>query len=178
MNNYVKSALTLLGVFAAGLILVLSFKSIDVTINVSDKEKDKVENTQVQDNNTTVVSEKKIEKLPQLAKLSGKICYPSEVIPPLSLFLVNIDTDQTITKNTTQNQASYFFEDLAPGSYRVYAKVTSQLNDTNSNIGGYTPAIECGLTVECTNHDLIEINLQSDVNFDTADICDWYGVKL
>ncbi len=81
--------------------------------------------------------------------------------------------------DTGMNQGTYSI-DLPAGTYHVIAYPFSA--DTyappapGSSVlaGGYTQAVPCGLTVDCTDHSLIVITVVSGQTT-TADPGDWYA---
>ncbi|HSX39383.1 MAG TPA: hypothetical protein VLI92_02225 [Candidatus Saccharimonadales bacterium] len=102
--------------------------------------------------------------------VSGKICYPGEGIPPLKIYLQNTTTNAVLVQSTSQNQNSYSFSNVIPGTYYAFAYVKG------GNLGGdYSPAVPCGLSVNCTDHKPIAVNVVSGSSLTNIDICDWYG---
>jgi hypothetical protein len=106
---------------------------------------------------------------PQNATIMGNLCYPSEAIPPLTVYAQETTTLNTVSVQTAENQAQYSIEVPAPGTYVVFAY-------TSFGVGGaYTPAVACGLTVDCTDHTPIALTLDPGAVVNGADICDYYG---
>jgi hypothetical protein len=106
---------------------------------------------------------------PQTATIMGGLCYPSEGIPPLTVYAQEVSTLQTVSINTAENQSEYSLEVPAPGTYVLFAY-------TGFGVGGaYTPAVACGLTVDCTDHAPIAVTVEPGATFAGADICDYYG---
>ncbi len=102
--------------------------------------------------------------------LEGNLGYPSEQIPPLEVYAFNSKDMKDYRKvKTVQNQGSYSFEDLAPGTYVVVAYAS----DTYA--GGYTEAVPCGLSVSCTDHSLIKVEVRSNEVTKGIDLKDWYA---
>jgi hypothetical protein len=101
--------------------------------------------------------------------VSGKLCFPSEVIPPLTLYFQNTASQATSQLATTQNQTTYTI-DLPPGEYIAYA----WLPDATMG-GAYSPAVPCGLSVECTDHRPLPFQVEAGQTTAGIDICDWYG---
>lgn len=46
------------------------------------------------------------------------------------------------------------------------------------NGGGFTAAVPCGLTVNCKDHSLIQIEVKNGESEDSIKISDWYGAIL
>lgn len=105
-----------------------------------------------------------------LAVISGKMCFPSEGIPAMDVYLVNTQNDSFDMVKNPVNTATYKFEDVVPGKYIAFAY--PQGVDTLA--GAYTPAVPCGLSVECTDHKPTVIEVSAGQTVTNADICDWY----
>ncbi len=102
-------------------------------------------------------------------ELNGKLCYPSDYIPSMVVYLKEINTNQTYTLATKQNQKQFSFANIPLGNYFAYAYTVDKAH------GGYTNAVPCGLSYECQDHSLINIELKGQPFHDTISICDWYG---
>ncbi len=106
---------------------------------------------------------------PLTGTVTGRICYPSEGIPPMTLYLESTLAGTTTEVAVAQNQGS-FTVDLAPDTYIVYAWLPGFA------IGGaYTPSVLCGLTTACTDHSLLPITVAAGSTVTGVDVCDWYG---
>lgn len=105
--------------------------------------------------------------------VTGKICYPSEGIPPLALYLKEVETGVVLTQNTPANTGTYIFANVLEGSYVAFAYALQY--DAG---GAYTNAVPCGLTVSCTDHSLIEIKVNAGKTVNNVDLCDWYGDQV
>ncbi|MFZ6034965.1 MAG: hypothetical protein ACOYUB_02360 [Patescibacteria group bacterium] len=115
--------------------------------------------------NSEAVSEKMAT-----GSLEGDIGYPSEQIPPLEVYAFNSsDTGDYHKVKTVQNQGSYSFDDLPVGSYYVVAYAGSNYS------GGYTEAVPCGLSVSCTDHSLIKVEVKTNEVTKGVDLKDWYA---
>ncbi|MBN2554772.1 MAG: CSLREA domain-containing protein [Anaerolineales bacterium] len=110
-----------------------------------------------------------ISPAPLTGSVSGALCYPSEGIPPLTLYFA--DTTSTQVYDFDHPDGTAFFSiDLAPSTYVAYAYATG------TSIGGsYSQAVLCGLTVNCTDHTLIPFQVLAGETTTDIDICDYYG---
>ena len=113
-------------------------------------------------------------------ELNGVLCYPSEYIPKMNVYLKEKNSDKIYKLTTVENQRLYKFTDIAYGDYVAYAyTVDKTMSDINGveykSSGGYTHAVPCGLTVKCKDHSLIEIKIDKKIYSDTISICDFYG---
>lgn len=110
--------------------------------------------------------------------VTGRLYYPSSFIPPLRVVFFNLANGQTLHVDTAMNQMTYSI-DLPPGTYHAVAypyspdTYTAPAAGASGFAGGYTQAVPCGLTVECTDHSLIPIEVNPGQTA-TADIGDWY----
>ena len=105
----------------------------------------------------------------EAGSISGKLSYPSEFIPPLRVVAFNIFDQSYRYVDTLQNQSTYQISGLAPGKYHVVAYAGGSL------AGGYTPAVACGLSVECTDHSLSDVVVFAGTDTTSIDPADWYA---
>ena len=102
--------------------------------------------------------------------LRGAVCYPSESIPAMNAFFQNTATGELTTLAIAENQAAYELV-LPAGQYIAFAYTAA-----NPTMGGaYTQAVPCGLSVDCTDHSLLSVDIQAGATFEGADLCDWYA---
>jgi CSLREA domain-containing protein len=106
---------------------------------------------------------------PSLGSVMGAICYPSEGIPPMDLYFLNVGT-QVVSPFPHMDGSANYNVDLDPGTYVAYAYPQGY------SIGGsYSEAVLCGLSINCTDHTLIEFDVIAGQTTNDIDICDWYG---
>jgi hypothetical protein len=104
---------------------------------------------------------------PTTGLVSGRICYPSDRIPAMTLYFSQPETGRLIEQPIRENQASYQVE-LEPGSYFVFAWVA------NFQVGGmYTQAVLCGMGDDCTDHNPVSITISAGHLLEDIDVCDW-----
>ncbi|TAK14067.1 MAG: carboxypeptidase regulatory-like domain-containing protein [Anaerolineae bacterium] len=106
---------------------------------------------------------------PALGTVSGRVCYPSSGIPPMTLYLSDPAQAILISLDIAQNQSEYT-TDVPPGSYTAFA----WLPDFSYG-GSYSQAVPCGLSVGCEDHSLIQFNVAAGASTTGIDVCDWYG---
>ncbi|MEK7595639.1 MAG: hypothetical protein AAB443_03595 [Patescibacteria group bacterium] len=105
--------------------------------------------------------------------IKGKLCYPSEGVPPLDIYVKNMEDGAVLTLSTKANQGTYLVEKVPVGLYVIFAY------PKNSNFGGlYSPAVACGLSVDCTDHSPSIVKVEEGKTVENIDICDWYGNKV
>ena len=108
----------------------------------------------------------------QPGSLGGQVCYPSERIPPMTAFFQNLDTGELVSMAIDENQTSYEIG-LGAGEYQVYA----YLDDSPMMGGGYTQAVICGLTADCSDHSLLPVPVRAGQATRGIDLCDWYDAS-
>jgi hypothetical protein len=101
--------------------------------------------------------------------VTGRICYPSEHIPPMTAYFQDVATDAVTTLGIGLNQGTYSI-DLPPATYLAYAWLPGFTMG-----GSYSEAVLCGLTVDCTDHTLVPFGVTAGATTSGIDICDWYG---
>ncbi len=102
--------------------------------------------------------------------ISGALSYPSEGIPPLTVVAFQEGSEIWFAVDSEQNQTSYQIDDLPVGQYTVVAYVS----DANYG-GGYTQAVPCGLSADCSDHSLIVVEVSAGQITDAVDAGDWYA---
>lgn len=106
---------------------------------------------------------------PTTGRIEGVLHYPSEGIPALTVYARNAATNETLLVNTAENQQSFTFAEVPPGTYVVFAWLP------DGSLGGaYTQAVPCGLSVDCTDHALIEVPVAAGQVSSGVDVADWY----
>jgi hypothetical protein len=102
--------------------------------------------------------------------ISGLLSYPSEFIPPLRVFAFQVGSENYYYVDTAENQSTYQIENLPAGYYQVVAYTKN-----GRLAGGYTQAVPCGLSVDCPNHELIEVPVNTGQVVTGIDPADWYA---
>ena len=104
-------------------------------------------------------------------KIVGTLGYPSEGIPALDIYAFKQGDLSVFYKTTTQrNQSTFIIGGVVPGTYLLVAYPQS----TPQSAGGYTKAVPCGLSVECTDHSLIPVTVEAGKAVGGVEIKDWY----
>lgn len=105
-----------------------------------------------------------------LGTIEGLLCYPSEGVPPMELYFEEVNT-QLVENFSHPGGTMDYSVDVPPGTYIAYA-----WRPPEYLIGGaYTQAVPCGLSVNCTDHSLIQFQVQAGQTTSNIDICDYYG---
>lgn len=87
--------------------------------------------------------------------IAGQLSYPSSFIPSMVVVAFEAKGPNYRYVITNQNSTTYQIDDLPPGSYYVVAYPA----DNPSYPGGYSQAVPCGLSVDCSDHSLIPVNV-------------------
>jgi hypothetical protein len=107
---------------------------------------------------------------PEPATIQGKKIYPSEAIPgDFRVCAVNTTTQQE-TCTAAGSEPTYSLQ-VPAGSYRVFALVPSL--DPNFR-AYYSRFVECGLSVECTDHTPITVTAPASQTLSGIDVGDFY----
>jgi len=115
--------------------------------------------------------EKSMDKKPEKGTISGTLGYPSSGIPPLQVYAINTtDSKKYFMIETAQNQGAFEIEDVEPGTYHVIAYTKD-----NGLSGAYSKAVPCGLSVDCTDHSMIEVVVKSGEVTKGIEVKDWYA---
>jgi len=91
--------------------------------------------------------------------VTGKVCYPSERIPPMTIYLQNTNTDQVVQVAIQWDQGNYQAA-LEPGTYIAYA---------------WTSGFQSGGAYTFAEHTLKAFEVKRGSTTEHIDICDWYG---
>jgi len=99
--------------------------------------------------------------------ISGSLNYPSSFIPPLRVVAYLTGSSQYFFVDTVQDQNTYQIDNLPVGIYYVVAYA--------GLAAGYSQAVPCGLSVDCTDHSLIDVNVSAGQVTGNVNPFDWYA---
>jgi len=104
-----------------------------------------------------------------IAVITGKLSYPSERIPALTIFAIRIDNGFSTyySIETPVDQFSYAIE-VDPGIYHVFAY-------RDDLAAGYTKYVTCGLGAYCSGHSLLPVVVTAGDTIQDIDLQDWYA---
>lgn len=91
--------------------------------------------------------------------VAGQLMYPADALPAMKIAAFNIETAETYTVETVAGQSAYQLDNLPAGRYFIVAYSIEGNGFTGGVAGGYTAAVACGLSVNCTDHTLLEVNI-------------------
>jgi hypothetical protein len=110
--------------------------------------------------------------------LGGKLSFPGEAIPPLRIVAFLVENG-VWTKSyqfvDIVNKDTYQINDLRPGKYWIVAYLVSEKQGNPVLAGGYTKAVLCGLSVDCTDHTLVQVEVKPGETVLNIDPGDWYA---
>ncbi len=102
--------------------------------------------------------------------ITGHLSYPSEGIPPLKVVAFDVITQAPVASVETEAGQSTYSLSVPGGIYYVVAyTLDGQL------AGGYTVAVQCGLSVDCTDHTLLPVPTANGMAAGEIDPADWYA---
>jgi hypothetical protein len=116
---------------------------------------------------------------PATGTVTGRLSYPSSFIPPMRVVFFSVPDGTASWVDTAMNQGAYSI-DLPTGTYYLVAypysadTYTPPAPGSATLAGGYTPAVACGLTVDCTDHALLPVTVSAGQTV-SADPGDWYA---
>lgn len=107
----------------------------------------------------------------------ARLGYPAGGIPPLKVCIYTTPEKEgnydapTKCATTETNQTEVTILDISSGDYHIFAWPVS---DEFSLSGSFTPAVACGLKVDCTDHSPISFSVK-DGESAQVEVKDWYG---
>ena len=110
------------------------------------------------------------EPAAQTGSIAGNLSYPSEFIPAMQVVAFGLLSNEWYVVNTAEGAGSYQLDNLPAGLYQVVSYVAG--GDLG---GGYTPAVACGLSVNCTDHTLVAVEVVAGQVTTGIDPGDWYA---
>ena len=119
------------------------------------------------------------------SSISGTLDFSHVDAPTLSMnvYAKNVTTGAVYKVKTTSKVNTFKINQIPEGRYIVYAYSVEEIGEyilpeKIKLYGGYSKAILCGLTEECTDHELIEIELKSGQEISDIKISDWFEAKV
>ena len=106
--------------------------------------------------------------------INGTLTFPAASLPAMRIAFYN-QTDKNASNfvETGPGQSSFFIN-LPEGTYTIVAYSLGGNGFTYGVAGGYTNAVLCGLTADCTDHTLIPVTLKAGDTI-TVNPGDWYA---
>lgn len=116
----------------------------------------------------------------EVISISGALGYPSSFVPAMKICLYEYAGPGMIQGPkyctfTKDNQASFVMSgEIAPSKYVVFAWPANSAPGSEL-AGSFTPAVACGLSVDCKDHAPIPLDVVTDKTVTNVDIRDWYA---
>jgi hypothetical protein len=112
--------------------------------------------------------------------VQGKLCFPSEYIPAMTVYLKATSSKSVYKLASKENQQDFSFKKIPEGNYVAFAYTTEAVsldlnNKTSKASGGFTRFVPCGLSINCKDHTLIDFKVKKGKTTNGINICDWYG---
>ena len=108
------------------------------------------------------------DQFTSVGSISGSLSYPSEFLPGLLIIAYRSGTAEFYSMATVDGQATYQIDNLPPGTYHVVAYYQTLS-------AGYSQAVPCGLSVNCTDHSLIDVIVVTGSVTMDVNPTDWYA---
>lgn len=102
--------------------------------------------------------------------IAGALSYPSEFIPAMQVVAFNQKSGNWYMVTTSEGSGIYQIDNLPAGQYVL---VSYLVGDDYG--GGYTAAVPCGLSVDCTDHSLLPIEVLGGQVTSGINPGDWYA---
>ena len=102
--------------------------------------------------------------------IAGQLSYPSSFIPALAIVAFDANSANCYYINTSENQSTYHIDNIPTGTYYVVA-----YTQDGALSAGYSYAVPCGLSVDCTDSSLIPVNVIVGQAANQINPQDWYA---
>jgi RES domain-containing protein len=107
--------------------------------------------------------------------IAGQLNYPADSIPAMYVVAYQVGTQNHPYLATMPGQNAYQIANLQPGVYHVVAYTIGGGGFPAGLAGGYTQAVPCGLSVNCTDHTLIDVTVVAGQTASGVNPFDWYA---
>lgn len=103
--------------------------------------------------------------------IQGTLIFPSNFIPAQRVVAINTANGQFLFTDTLDGQGGYVIENVPPGTYHVIAYTLT----TPYSAAGFSAAVPCGLSVNCTDHSLLDVTVTAGQVTTDVNPHDWYA---
>jgi hypothetical protein len=107
--------------------------------------------------------------------ISGALNYPGSSIPPMHVVAFRYGSESYTLVTTSAGQSTYEIDGLPAGTYWVIAYTIGGNGFPDQLPGGYTRAVPCGLSVNCTDHTMLDVPVQAGAVTPNVNPWDWYA---
>ena len=106
--------------------------------------------------------------------ISGRLNYPSEFLPGQGIYAMPVTGHAYHKVESVSYQGRYTIVGVPAGDYFVFA--VARFGSAQDHFGaGYTKAVPCGLSVDCTDHTPIPVHVDAGQTTRGIDPFDWYA---
>lgn len=106
----------------------------------------------------------------EMGSIAGSLSYPSEMIPAMTVVAFDANFPNVYFWVTTaQGSSTYQIDNLPANNFYYIVAYVDGL------AGGYTNAVPCGLSADCTDHSLMAVLVSNGQVSYGADPTDWYA---
>jgi len=102
--------------------------------------------------------------------IRGRLSYPSEYLPGQRIIAFDTATMDIAAEVTTEDGQGEYELSAPAGDYYVVAYTLD-----GSLSAGYSQAVPCGLSADCTDHSLIPVHVNAGEAVNDIDPQDWYA---
>lgn len=107
-------------------------------------------------------------------KISGRLGFPSDFLPPLKVCAVNTKSGKETCTLSKSDQRKFEIA-VSPGTYKVYASLLEKHGKFDTGYKAfYSEYVKCGIKVSCKSHSPIEVNVLEGNEVGNVDPQDWY----
>jgi len=106
----------------------------------------------------------------EFGSIAGNLSYPSSFIPAQTVVAFDVNSQSYYYVMTAENQSTYQIDNLPAGNYYVVT-----YTQDGSLSAGYSQAVLCGLSAECTDHSLVSVPVTSGQVTNNINPQDWYA---
>ncbi|MEJ5224713.1 MAG: hypothetical protein WHV44_09680 [Anaerolineales bacterium] len=103
--------------------------------------------------------------------IQGTLIFPSSFIPAQRVVAFNLANGLYFFTDTRDGQSEFTIENVPTGTYHVVAYTLT----TPYSAAGYSAAVLCGLSADCTNHTLLEVTVTAGAATTDVNPHDWYA---
>jgi hypothetical protein len=110
--------------------------------------------------------------------IAGKVGFPAEGIPPMTIAAISVDTgrSRTYSVHTIRNQSPYTIKGVAAGTYQVFTVPSDGFGPPPQHfLGAYTKAVPCGLDISCADHTPLPVTVSAGQAITGISVTDFYA---
>jgi hypothetical protein len=111
--------------------------------------------------------------------IAGNLSYPSSFIPAQTVVAFDVNSASYYYIETVDGQGAYQIDNLPAGTYYVVAYIGIGIINTGDSteglMAGYSQAVPCGLSVDCTDNSLIPVTVIIGQVTNNVNPQDWYA---